>query len=62
MVDQRSHSQNKSKSEVLEKRAISLRGNNPIWGLSFSQEFEYFILNEMMNNMIGIVNSTYSYI
>lgn len=47
-----------NQGEVLGKRAISLRRNTPILDLSFSQELEYFILNEIISNMIGTVNPT----
>lgn len=44
-----------NQGEVLGKRAISLRRNTPISDLSFSQELEYFILNEIISNEIGTV-------
>ena len=33
-------------------------GGSQFWGLSFPQESEYSIFNEIINNMIGTVNST----
>ena len=47
-----------NQGEVIGKRASSLRRNTPVLDLSFSQELEHFILNEIISNMTGTVNST----